>query len=295
MDSASLIKLLNVVALAAIMLAIGLSVRFEQVAASLRRTRLVVLGVVANFVLVPLVTVALLHCFQAQPLVSAGFLILAVCPGAPVGPSFTSVAKGNVSIATGAMVVLAGLSAVLAPTLLTVLLRWIVPASELTFDYLGIVKILLVTQLLPLGVGLAAHEWLPKLADRIARPLALLANFLLLALVGLILSAQYETLLAIRGLAWLGMLILLVASLVIGWCCGGSNRGARRALAMTTGVRNAAVGLAIATTNFAGTPAVTAVVAYALVAIFGTLAFAVVVGKLASRRGEDERTESVAN
>jgi bile acid:Na+ symporter, BASS family len=295
MESASLIKLLNVVALAAIMLAIGLSVRFEQVAASLRRTRLVVLGVVANFVLVPLVTVALLHCFQAQPLVSAGFLILAVCPGAPVGPSFTSVAKGNVSIATGAMVVLAGLSAVLAPTLLTVLLRWIVPASELTFDYLGIVKILLVTQLLPLGVGLAAHEWLPKLADRIARPLALLANFLLLALVGLILSAQYETLLAIRWLAWLGMLILLLASLIIGWCCGGSNREARRALAVTTGVRNAAVGLAIATTNFAGTPAVTAVVAYALVAVFGSLAFAVVVGKLASRRGEVERTESVAN
>jgi bile acid:Na+ symporter, BASS family len=295
MDSASLIKLLNVVALAAIMLAIGLSVRFEQVAASLRRTRLVVLGVVANFVLVPLVTVALLHCFQAQPLVSAGFLILAVCPGAPVGPSFTSFAKGNVSIATGAMVALAGLSAVLAPTLLTVLLRWIVPASELTFDYLGIVKILLVTQLLPLGVGLAAHEWLPKLADRIARPLALLANNLLLALVGLILSAQYETLLAIRWLAWLGMLILLLASLIIGWCCGGSNRGARRALAVTTGVRNTAVGLAIATTIFAGTPAVTAVVAYALVAIFGTLAFAVVVGKLASRRGEDERRESVAN
>jgi BASS family bile acid:Na+ symporter len=277
------------------MLAIGLSVRFEQVAASLRRTRLVLLGVVANFVLVPLVTVALLHCFQAQPLVSAGFLILAVCPGAPVGPSFTSVAKGDVSIATGAMVVLAGLSAVLAPTLLTVLLRWIVPANELTFDYLGIVKILLITQLLPLGVGLAAHEWLPKLADRIARPLALLANFLLLALVGLILSAQYETLLAIRWLAWLGMLILLLASLIIGWCCGGSNRGARRALAVTTGVRNAAVGLAIATTNFARTPAVTAVVAYALVAIFGSLAFAAVLGKLASRRGEVERTESVAS
>ncbi len=113
MDSASLIKLLNVVALAAIMLAIGLSVRFEQVAASLRRTRLVLMGVVANFVLVPLVTVALLYCFQAQPLVSAGFLILAVCPGGAVGPSFTLIAKGNSSIATGAVVVLAGLSAVL--------------------------------------------------------------------------------------------------------------------------------------------------------------------------------------
>ena len=37
MDTPSLIKLLNVAALAAIMLAIALSVRFEQVATSLRR------------------------------------------------------------------------------------------------------------------------------------------------------------------------------------------------------------------------------------------------------------------
>ncbi len=174
-------------------------------------------------------------------------------------------------------------------------MRWIVPASELTFDYLGIVKILLVTQLLPLGIGLALHEWTPEFAEKVVKPLSLLANLLLLALVGLILSEQFETLRAIRPLAWLGMLILLLASLIIGWCCGGSDCGARRALAVTTGVRNAAVGLAIATTNFARTPAVTAVVAYAFVAIFGTLAFAVVVGKLTSRRGEDERTESVAS
>ena len=285
MDSSTVIKALNGVALAAIMLAIGLSVRFEQVAASLRRVRLVMSAVAANFVLVPLVTVGLLYCFQAQPLVSAGFLILAVCPGAPVGPSFTSTAKGDVSAATGAMVILAGLSAVVAPALLTVLLPWLVPAGELKFDYLGIVKILLVTQLLPLGIGLAAHEWLPKLSERIARPLTLLADLLLLALIGLILSAQYEALLSIRLLAWLGMLILLVASIGIGWCVGGSDRGVRRALAVTTGVRNAAVGLAIATTNFAGTPAVTAVIAYAVVSIFGTLALAVLIGRSAHDDG----------
>ena len=278
MDIATLIKLLNGVALAAIMLSIGLSVRFEQVIASLRRTRLLVLGIVANFVFVPLVTVALLQIFQA-PFVSAGFLILAVCPCVLVGPPFTAAAKGDVSLATGAMVVLAGLSALVAPALFTVLLRWLLPENELIFDYLGIVKILLITQMLPLGIGLAVHEWMPALVARTAKPIA--ANLLLLGLVGVILWEQFQTLLAIRSLAWLGMLILLLASLLIGWCCGGFDRAARgRALAVTTGVRNAAVGLAIATTSFAETPAVTAVVAYAVVAIFGTLAFAIAIGKL---------------
>ena len=39
----------------------------------------------------------------------------------------------------------------------------------------------------------------------------------------------------------------------------------------TTGARNAAVALVIVSSNFAGTPAVTAVIAYALVSILGTL------------------------
>ena len=48
---------------------------------------------------------------------------------------------------------------------------------------------------------------------------------------------------------------------------------------MTTGPRNAAVGLAIATGNFANTPAVTAVVAYGLVSMLGTLGFALDLGR----------------
>jgi BASS family bile acid:Na+ symporter len=277
MDTAILIKLLNVTALMAIMLSIGLKVTFKQVIASARRIRPVVLACGANFVLVPLVTVGLLYCFQAPPLVSAGFLILAVCPGAPVGPPFTAIAKGSVSAATGLMVILAGLSAV--PALLTLLLGWLSPESDLRIDYVAVAKTLLVTQMLPLGVGLGIHEWALKLTGWISKPVSLLANLLLLSVVGLILATQYQTLEAFRLRGWTGMMLLLAASLSIGWLCGGPERATRRALAVTTGLRNAAVGLVIVSANFAGTPAVTAVVAYSLVSFFGTLGFAVLLGK----------------
>ena len=75
------IKLLNIVALMAIMLAMGLQVRFEAVMASTRPPRRVLLGLLANFALVPIVAVLLLVLFQANALVCVGFLILAVCPG----------------------------------------------------------------------------------------------------------------------------------------------------------------------------------------------------------------------
>jgi len=281
MDTATVIKLLNVVALMAMMLSIGLKVTFAQVAASARHIRLVVFGCVANFVLVPLVTVALLHGFQAAPLVSAGFLILAVCPGAPLAPPFAAVARGDVSLATGLMVILAGLSAVLAPALLTVLLGWLSPESDLHIDYLAIASTLLVTQMLPLAVGLSIHQWAPWLTGWLFKPMSVLANLLLLVVVALILAAQYQTLGAILLRGWIGMLCLLAASLGLGWLCGGPGRATRSALAVTTGVRNAAVGLVIVSTNFADTPAMTAVVAYALVSIFGTLGCAMVLGKFA--------------
>jgi BASS family bile acid:Na+ symporter len=283
-DAASLITLVNVTALVTIMLSMGLQVKWQAVMASTRPVLLVVLGLFANYVLVPAVTLGLLHLFQADPMVSAGFFILAVCPGAPIGPPVTGIAKGNVPWAIGIMVILAGLSVFLSPALLSVLLAWTAPDSDLRIDYVAILRTLLVAQMFPLTMGLGIHHWAPKLTQWIVKPLGMLANALLLVLVGLIVATQYETLAAIRLRGWTGMSLLSLATLGLGWFCGGSDIAIRKALAVTTAARNAAVGLVIVTSNFAGTPAVTAVVAYALVSILGTLGFGVLVSKV----GADE-------
>jgi bile acid:Na+ symporter, BASS family len=291
MDAALLIKLLNISALVAMMLSIGMTVKVEQVIDSACNVRLIALGVLANFALVPLVTVGLLAGFRAPPLVSAGFLILAVCPGAPVAPTFTAIAKGNVAVATGLMVILAGLSAFLSPALLSVLLARVAPRGDLQIDYRAIVLTLLITQLLPLALGLGVHRRVPKLTGRIVRPIRMLANLLLLALVGVIVAAQHEMLTAIRLRGWVGMSLLLVASLGIGWFCGGRDLAIRKALSLTTAARNVAVALVIAGSNFAGTPAVTAVVAYGVVSILGTLGGAALCGRFLS----GELTNSLVN
>jgi BASS family bile acid:Na+ symporter len=217
------------------------------------------------------VTIALLLLFNPDPMVTVGFLIMAVCPGAPVGPPFAAVAKGNVAYATGLMVILAGLSVVLSPILLGLLLAQLVPASELQIDYAAIVTTLLVSQLLPLALGLGVHRWAPLLTRRIAKPVGMVANLLLLSVVALVVIREYDSLKTIMFRGWIGMLLLLAASFGIGWFCAGPDLATRKSLAVTTAVRNAAVALVIATSNFANTGAVTAVVAYALVSIFTAL------------------------
>jgi bile acid:Na+ symporter, BASS family len=273
------IKLLNVVALMAIMLAMGLQVKFDAVMASTRPVRRVLLGLVANYVLVPIVTLLLLQVFQANPMVSIGFFVLAVCPGAPVGPPATTIAGGNIAWAIGMMVILSGLSAILAPALLAVMVPLLVPESNLQIDYLAIAEALLIAQMLPLAVGLLVHHKAPRFTEKIVKPLTLVANILLLLLVVLIVATQYEMLAAVRLRGWFGMTLLLLASLGIGWLCGGADSAIRKTLALTTASRNVAVGLVIVTSNFADTPAVTAVVAFGLVSIVGSLGCAALLRK----------------
>jgi BASS family bile acid:Na+ symporter len=275
-----LIALLNVAALVTIMLSMGLQVTIQDVLASARPARRLWLGLLANYAIVPIVALGLLELFQANPMVSVGFFILAVCPGAPLGPPLTAIARGHVPWAIGMMVILAGLSAFLSPALLGAWLARIAPDGDHHLDYLAIVRTLLITQMLPLALGLGIHHGASRLTRWIAKPVNGLAHVLLLALVGLIVATQYETLAAIRLRGWTGMSLLLLASLVIGWLCGGRNLAARKAMAVTTATRNAAVGLVIATSNFADTPAVTAVVAYGLVSTLGALVCALLLGRL---------------
>jgi BASS family bile acid:Na+ symporter len=264
------------------MLSMGMQVKFEAVLASARRTRLLVLGLLANYVLIPAVTLGLLFLFQVNPLVAVGFLILALCPGAPLGPPITAMARGEVPWSIGMMVILAGLSAILSPALLSLLLARMAPSGDVPIDYLAIVRTLLITQMLPLALGLGIHLRAPGWTRWIAKPVSRLANVLLLALVGLIVATQYETLAAIRLSAWTGMSLLLLASLGIGWLCGGPDLATRKAMSLTTATRNAAVGLVIAASNFANTPAVTAVVAYGLISTLGALGVALLFGKFAA-------------
>jgi BASS family bile acid:Na+ symporter len=278
MDIPSLINTLVTITLVEMMVAIGLRVTVAELLVVTRNWALVARGILANYLCVPSVTVALLLLFDASPMVAAGFVILAACPGAPYGPPFTAIAKGDVAV--GLMVLLAGSSAVVAPLLLGGLLPWLSEGESMAIDATKIVVTLLLTQLLPLCVGVVMrHSW-PKLADRLQGPATLLSKLLNLAAVGLILVVQFPLLISIRPVAFAGMLALPVASWAIGWLLGGRDLGVRTTMMLTTSLRNVAVGLVIATGSFAGTAAVTAVAAYGLISLLGTLAMAMILARI---------------
>lgn len=271
-----LINILVTITLIEMMVLIGLRVKFADIVSTSRNWTLVARAAVANYLLVPSLTVVLLLLFGVNAMVTAGFLVLAVCPGAPYGPPFAGIARADVPEAVGLMVILAASSAILSPLLLRVLLPWAAGGEAPKIDSFGIVGVLLITQLLPLMVGLVTRHWRPQLAERLIGPFALAGTILNLSVMGLILATQFHMLSEIRVRGFVGMLMLLAGSLIIGWLAGTPSRDNRKTMALTTSLRNVGLGLVIVTGNFAGTQAVSATLAYGIVEVLGALLVALV-------------------
>jgi BASS family bile acid:Na+ symporter len=110
-------------------------------------------------------------------------------------------------------------------------------------------------------------------------PANVISKILNLFAVGLILVTQFHSLAEIRPRGFVGMIVLVIVSWTAGWLTGGPTSGTRKALAVTTALRNFGMGLVIATGTFSGTPAITAIVAYGLVSLLGTAGLAMLVSK----------------
>ncbi len=274
MDFLTIVKVMAALSLVSLMFWMGMKAKFVDVLASAKNLKLIGLGVLANFILVPILTLGLLHIFSPDNLVCVGFLVLAVCPGAPVGLPFVAIARGDVAVAISQMIILCTISVFLSPLLLGLLFKYLFKQDDLVIDYLKVIQTLFLIQILPLALGFFLHHKAPIFAERSIKVLGMLSNLLLIITVLLILRVEYETLTMIRFLDWMVMLILFFGSLGIGWLCGGSDKRIHTTMVITTGIRNAAIALVIVSNNFSGTPAVTIVVAHSLLCILGGFSFA---------------------
>ena len=280
MTTNGLIRISVTITLIEMMAAIGMGVKLQDIGQIVRQPGLLMRAAIANYACVPMLTVGLLLWFGPPAMISVGFLIVAVCPGAAYGPPFTAMAKGNVAVAVGLMVILAGSSVFCVPLLLRFLLPLMAKSQNLRVDALKLVVTLLVSQLLPLFAGLCLHQWRPAMANKLKHPADRMSGALNLWTLGLIVVAYFRTLAAIRARAFIGMLSLVAASMGAGWLLGETGSENRKAMGFSTSVRNVAVSLVVATASFPGTPAVTAALVYGLLQTFALAVIAMAWGRL---------------
>jgi bile acid:Na+ symporter, BASS family len=244
------------------MLAMGSGLTVSQISAPLRNARLVALALLANFVLMPLVALALTKVLWLDEHFGVGLLLLGCAGGAPFLPKLAELAKGNLAFAVGAMVLLMVVTVGYLPIVLPLLLPGI------TVDPWNIARSLVLLMLLPLAAGLALKMRYEDLARRVKPVLDLISNISLILLVLLITAANIEKVLQVFGTRGiLAGLLFIALGFGIGWLLGGSDGDTRRVMALGTSQRNIAAALVVASQSFSDPKVVVMVIVVAIVGL----------------------------
>ena len=86
------------------MLGMGFSLTVPQIIAPLKNTRLLVLSLVANFVIVPILVLLIVRVLPLSEGLQIGLILVGLAAGAPFLPKLVQVAKGDMAFTAGLMV-----------------------------------------------------------------------------------------------------------------------------------------------------------------------------------------------
>lgn len=275
-------NLLTITFVVSSMLGMGMGLTPRKILRPLRKIRRLIFPLVASFVIVP-AAAFLLARIPADPDLQVGILILGACAGAPFLLKFADIARANVPFAVGLLVLLVLATSIYLPVVLPFLI-----GGDVEVDALAILGQLSLQLILPLGIGLFAHSRYPEETKRTRPAVIAIANVSLILLIGLMLTANAPTILAMFGTGAISAIIALIGiGMLSGWLLGGRRRANRATVALATGHRNYAAAFVLANGSFVDRPNVFAFLA-AAAAINMVMSFAFA-GEL--RRRYDKRIE----
>ncbi|MGC9196378.1 MAG: hypothetical protein ACP5IL_13130 [Syntrophobacteraceae bacterium] len=134
--------------------------------------------------------------------------------------------------------------------------------TRVTIPYAHAMKFVSLFLLLPLLAGLALNSCARRLANGLVKPVLLLSNLCFIGTIVLTMAVRSG---ATRSIGWAGltaMVVLVLASMAIGWLLGGPNRGDRSVSAIATSMRNVGGCLLISAASFPNRAVETALVAF---------------------------------
>ena len=125
------------------------------------RWRLVGVGIVAQYTIMPLLAVGICFCLVLPPELMAGFVLLGACPGGTASNVVTYLARGNVALSVSMTLV----STLLAPVL-TPWITWLLAGQNVDIDAPAMMQTIVWIVAVPLGLGLllrlVAARWVAR-------------------------------------------------------------------------------------------------------------------------------------
>lgn len=254
---ASLVAL-NII-LAFILFGIALDLKLSDFNRIKQMPKEVLVGLSGQFLLLPLLTVALILVFKPYPSMALGMIMVASCPGGNLSNFMTHFAKGNAALSV-TLTTFATMLAVVATPLNFYLWGNLLPETAIIMKSINIPLWGMVVQVLlligiPLTIGLLVSHKLPNFANKAKKPmkyfsLIFFGIFILLALQGnWAYFKQYIHLIFFIVLLHNGFAFLAA----YGWASlFGIKKAEKRAITLEVGLQNSGLALILIFNFFGG-------------------------------------------
>lgn len=268
------------------MFGMGLTISLDDFKEVAKRPFEVGIGVISQFLIMPLLAVLLTAIIPMSPEVAAGVILVGCCPGGTSSNVMTYLSKGDVALSVACTSVTTLLAPVVTPFLVWTFASQYLPVDAMAM-FMSIVKVVLV----PLALGFLLQKLLPGLVKAAVPALPLVSVAGIVLIVAAVVGASKG------AIASSGLLIFAVVVLHngLGYLLGffaakaaGLSLAKRKAIAIEVGMQNSGLGAALANAYFSPVAAVPS----AIFSVWHNISGALLANYFASRT-EDENVEPV--
>lgn len=247
-DPHSLI-LLNVI-LGVIMFGVSLDLKLDDFRRVLQNPKGPVIGLIAQFILLPAFTYGLTLLIDPAPSIALGMILVSSCPGGNISNFFTNYARGNTALSVSMTSISTVLAIFMTPLNLTLwgslnpATRSLLTKVDISFADMFLTIFLILGIPLILGMYFATKK--PKIAEKLKIPFK---YFSIIFFIGFVIAAFYKNvdnfMIYIKYVMYIVAVHNLVA-LSLGYFSakfGKLPERDRRAITMEVGIQNSALGL----------------------------------------------------
>ena len=234
--------------LGVVMFGMGLTLKPVDFKIVLTKPLPVIVGVGAQFIIMPLVAFALAHLLKLPPELAAGLVLLGCVPGGTASNVMVYLAKGNLALS----VAMTSLSTLLAPVV-TPLLLLLLAGQWLPVDPVSMFQSIVQVIIIPIILGFAVQKLFPKAVEKSISIVPLISVTAILIIVSAVTAANADNVASSGLVVFIAVFLHNGFGLLLGYLTAvmlGLNENDRRAISIEVGMQNSGLGVALATAHF---------------------------------------------
>ncbi|MCU9519873.1 bile acid:sodium symporter family protein [Corynebacterium sp. ES2794-CONJ1] len=220
-----------------IMFAMGLTLSIPDFKQVMLRPLPIIIGVIAQFVIMPLLALAVGRALNLDPALAVGLLMLGSVPGGTSSNVIAFLARGDVALS----VAMTSVSTLISP-IMTPLIMLLLANAHTGVNATGMAWALVQTVLIPVVLGLVINRIAPHLVARIVGFLPWISIFLIGTVVFGVVGKNADNLATVGLIVFLSVLIHNALGYLLGYLTGritGLSRAQRRTVATEVATQSA--------------------------------------------------------